>query len=227
MAEAMIYKAMLGVMEDIGVIKKEQENIGYKKDSGYKFRGIDQLYNALQPALIKHGVIPCPCVIKEEREQKPSSSGGILLYSRLLVQYRFYAQDGSFIECTVAGEAMDSGDKATNKAMTAAYKYACFQVFCIPTDEMEDSEKDTYEIVATSALAQQATEIQKSSLTQEIKVTEAHVKGILKLAQQKGCTEDSLKKWMHVKKLDEMTMEKYRYAVKKLTGLRDKETDNG
>ena len=38
---------------------------------------------------------------------------------------------------------MDSGDKATTKAMAIAFKYACFQVFCIPTEEMKDPDAET------------------------------------------------------------------------------------
>lgn len=41
---------------------------------------------------------------------------------------------------------MDSGDKATNKAMAIAFKYACFQVFCIPTEEMKDPDAECHEI---------------------------------------------------------------------------------
>jgi len=45
-------------------------------------------------------------------------------------------RDGSLHTVTMFGEAMDSADKATNKAMSAAYKYACLQAFCIPTEGM-------------------------------------------------------------------------------------------
>ena len=38
---------------------------------------------------------------------------------------------------------MDSGDKASNKAMSSAFKYACFQVFCIATEEMKDPDAET------------------------------------------------------------------------------------
>lgn len=215
MAEPMIYKAMLGVMADIGAIGKDQTNQGgYNGKGAYKFRGIDQLYNALQPALIKNGVIPCPCVTREEREQKPSSKGGVLLYSRLTVNYKFYAQDGSFIECTVVGEAMDSGDKATNKALTAAYKYACYQVFCIPTEEMIDSERDTYEVGATVEPAQ-------TGAAQAAKLPSAHINALLDLAARKGYTEQALKEWLSISDLRNMTMETYKFAMDSLETVPD------
>jgi len=59
------------------------------------------------------------------------------------------AIDGSTLVTNYIGESMDSGDKATNKAMSTAYKYFCFQTFCIPTDEPKDSENDTPEIAAS------------------------------------------------------------------------------
>ena len=67
----------------------------------------------------------------------------MLIYSICRIKYTFYAEDGSFIEAVTVGEGMDSGDKATNKAMAIAFKYACFQVFCIPTEEMKDPDEET------------------------------------------------------------------------------------
>ena len=60
-----------------------------------------------------------------------------------IAKYAFYADDGSSVDTVVIGEGMDESDKSMNKAMSAAYKYACFQTFCIPTDEMIDSETDS------------------------------------------------------------------------------------
>jgi hypothetical protein len=57
------------------------------------------------------------------------------------------ASDGSKHTVKTYGEAMDSGDKATNKAMSAAYKYAAFQAFCIPTEGDNDADATTPEPV--------------------------------------------------------------------------------
>jgi hypothetical protein len=78
-----------------------------------------------------------------------------LIYSICTIKYTFYAEDGSSVSATVIGEGMDSGDKATNKAMSIAFKYACFQVFCIPTEEMKDPDADTPE-ESRSVLSQKA-----------------------------------------------------------------------
>ncbi|WP_313132603.1 ERF family protein [Anaerocolumna sp.] len=142
MENGKIYEAISNVMAEIGAIGKEKKNL----QQGFMYRGIDDVMNALQPALVKNKVFIAPEVISEQREERTTQKGGVLFYTRLEVSYKFYTVDGSFIETKIIGEAMDSGDKATNKAMSIAYKYACFQVFCIPTEEMQDPDADTYDI---------------------------------------------------------------------------------
>lgn len=141
-APGMIYGAINEVMKDVGAITKDSRNTF----DGYKFRGIDAVLNALQPALKKHGITIVPTVINQVREERVSDKGKAMMYSILTVNYKFYALDGSYIEATVIGEGMDRGDKASNKAMSAAFKYAAFQTFCIPTEEMIDSEIDSPQI---------------------------------------------------------------------------------
>lgn len=141
MENGKIYEAISNVMAEIGAIGKEKKN----QQQGFMYRGIDDVMNALQPALVKHKVFIAPEVISEQREERQTQKGGILFYTRLEIAFKFYAVDGSFIETKVIGEAMDSGDKATNKAMSIGYKYACFQVFCIPTEEMRDPDAEVHE----------------------------------------------------------------------------------
>ncbi len=135
-----IFKKIPLVMAEIGAIGKTRNN----PQQGYKFRGIDEVYNAVNHALAKHEVFCAPTVLKMAREERQTKSGGTLLYTILDVKYTFYAADGSSFECVTVGEAMDSGDKSCNKAMSAAQKYAFFQVFSIPTEEPKDSEDETH-----------------------------------------------------------------------------------
>ena len=102
--------------------------------------------NALAPALQKYKLFTVPEVLEQSREERTSSKGGLLIYSICKIKYTFYAEDGTFVTATVIGEGMDSSDKATNKAMSAAFKYACFQTFCIPTEEMVDSDSECHEV---------------------------------------------------------------------------------
>ena len=132
----MIHKAIIAIMEEIGAIGKNQENT----QQHFKYRGIDDVMNALHPLLVKHKVFLVPEILEQTREERKTKSGGNLIYSVCKIKYTFYAEDGSKFESIVVGEGMDSGDKATNKAMAIAFKYVCFQVFCIPTGEDPDSE---------------------------------------------------------------------------------------
>ena len=140
-----IYKSIIGVMSEIGAISKDKTN----SQQGFKYRGIDDVMNALQPLLIKHGIFIIPEVIEQTREDKVSSKGNALIYSICKVKFTFYADDSSSITAVTVGEGMDSGDKATNKAMAIAFKYACFQVFCIPTEEIQDPDGESHELKPT------------------------------------------------------------------------------
>lgn len=137
-----IYQAIAATMRDCSAVTKDR----YNKEQGYRFRGIDAVMNALYPAMTKNGIFMVPKVLDIQREERQSKKGGTLIYSTVTVEYTFYAEDGSSVTCITAGEGMDSGDKSINKAMSAAFKYAAFQTFCIPTEEMRDSEEDSPEV---------------------------------------------------------------------------------
>lgn len=134
-----IFETINAVMEEIGAIGKNSRNEQQK----FMYRGVDDVMNALNPAFIKHKLFMVPEVVSQTREERKTANGKNLIYSVLSVKYTFYAEDGSSIYTIVPGEGSDSGDKASNKAMSAAFKYACFQVFCIPTDEMPDPDAET------------------------------------------------------------------------------------
>lgn len=136
-----IYKAIAAVLSDVGAVGKDGQNAFDK----YRYRSIDAVMNAMHPAMAKYGVFVMPEVLEQSREERGSRNGGVLIYSIIKVKYTFYAEDGSSLTATVIGEGMDRGDKSVNKAMSAAFKYALFQVFCIPTDEFSDSEDESPE----------------------------------------------------------------------------------
>lgn len=138
-----IYESLNVAMKEIGAVAKKDKNTF----DNYKFRGIDAVMNALQPALKSAGITIVPTVIDHIREDRLSKKGEPMIYTVLTVKYTFYALDGSSVDAVVIGEAMDRSDKSTNKAMSAAFKYAAFQVLCIPTEEMIDSEKESLEML--------------------------------------------------------------------------------
>jgi hypothetical protein len=121
-------------MAEVGAVGKNGKNMQQK----YKYRSIDDMYNALQPALSKHRVFITPEIL--ERDEQKLEKGYKV---RLTVKYKVYAEDGSFIECITQGECIDYSDKATNKALTAAFKYMCIQLFCIAVEGDEDADSQS------------------------------------------------------------------------------------
>lgn len=141
MEEKKIYKAIADIMGEIGAIGKDRKN----QQQGFMYRGIEDVMNTLQPLFKKYGVFIVPEVMEHSREERQTKSGGNLIYSIMKIRHHFTADDGSEVVSTTIGEGMDSADKASNKAMSIAFKYACFQVFCIPTEEMPDPDANTPE----------------------------------------------------------------------------------
>ena len=130
----LIYKKIIEVMADINAIGKDRRN----QQQGFQFRGIDDVMNELHSSLAKCGVFVLPNVLEETRTTGKTSRGGDMFYTRLKINFGFYAEDGSHVDAVVIGEAMDTGDKASNKALSIGLKYAMLQVFCIPTEDEKD-----------------------------------------------------------------------------------------
>jgi hypothetical protein len=235
-----IFEAISNVMAEIGAIGKEKKNL----QQGFMYRGIDDVMNALQPALVKHKVFIAPNVLEERRDERPSQKGGTLFYTRLDIMFKFYTYDGSFIEAKVIGEAMDSGDKATNKAMSIAYKYACFQVFCIPTEEMIDPDAEIHEPAPKNKTANTEkqpdkpkakspsqppkavpppvpTPEQMAEVAQH-KIGEAKLSVIKKELERTGVAEKSICTRYKLDKLEDCTEELFPKVMSALTGTKSK-----
>ncbi|ETT01088.1 ERF family protein [Providencia alcalifaciens] len=146
-----VYKAISNVAKELAEtgIKKESEN----KQQGFMFRSIDAVYNALAPALVKHGLLILPRMINRTATERVTQRGGVLIYVTVKAEFDFIStKDGSKHTVVTYGEAMDSGDKATNKAMSIAYKYAAFQAFCIPTEETAiDADAEVHDVAPRTA----------------------------------------------------------------------------
>jgi hypothetical protein len=150
-----VYQAINFVQADLcdsGIAKLSRNS-----SQGYNFRGIDDVYNALSPLLAKHGLCILPRMISRTCDEVPTKSGGSMRYVVVEAEFDFVSsEDGSTHTVKTFGEAMDSADKATNKAMSAAYKYAAFQAFSIPTEGNDDADSATPEPAARSQTSFQA-----------------------------------------------------------------------
>ena len=194
-----IFEAICGVMADVGAVKKNKKNT----QQGFMFRGIDEVMNALNPAMVQNKVFAVPEVTEEIREERQTAKGGTIFYTRLKITYRFYTTDGSFVEAKVIGEAMDSGDKATNKAMSIAYKYACFQVFSIPTEDIAEPDSES------------------PGQVQPILVDEIKIKVLRERMAQKGVTDAQIFERYKISKMEELTVVDFMKACNGLEKMPD------
>lgn len=140
-----VYQAINAVMTDLAHdgISKARKN----QQQGYQFRGIDDVYNALSSVLAKNGLVMLPRILARICDERQTKNGGALFYVTVEAEFDLIcSEDGSKHTIRTFGEAMDSADKATNKAMSAAYKYAAMQAFCIPTEGDNDADAVTHDV---------------------------------------------------------------------------------
>lgn len=143
---AVVAPPVRNVYACIVAVSAELAREGIAKDrnnqaQGYKFRGIDDIFNALGPVLAKNQLVIIPRIVNREVTERQTLKGGTLFYVVLSAEFEFVsAADGSSTIVRTYGEAMDSADKATNKAMSAAYKYAALMTFAIPTEGDHDTD---------------------------------------------------------------------------------------
>lgn len=223
-----IYSAIAGVMQDIGAVGKNKKN----QQQGFLFRGIDDVMNAISPALIKHKVFIVPEILEQIREERQTKAGNNLIYSICKIKFTFFTEDGSFIQATTIGEGMDSGDKATNKAMSIAYKYACFQVFNIPTEEMKDTDpdKESHNTVPgkketkktkQETISQGTSQDEREDIGED-KIDAAKINVIKEQLQKTEVDEKNMLSYFGIKKIEEMTTAQFIKAMKKFQITQDK-----
>lgn len=143
-----VYKAIANVIKAMSAegIAKDRSN----QQQGYKFRGIDDVYNALSSKLAENGLVMLPRILSRDVQERQTIAGKSLFYVTVEAEFDMVAAlDGSSHTIRTYGEAMDSADKATNKAMSAAFKYAAIMSFCIPTEGDNDADATHHELTTT------------------------------------------------------------------------------
>ncbi len=151
MEEKLIFQKMTSILKETKAITKSEKN----QQQGFKFRGIDNVMNDLHELFAKNNVFILQEVQDFTVDARPTAKGGTLFYTRAKIKFRYMTTDGSFVETVNVGEAMDSGDKGMNKAMSIALKYSLLQMFLIPTEEPKDPDRDTSEETDYLAMALQ------------------------------------------------------------------------
>ncbi len=146
-----IHAALVSAMRDIckiGIGKTKTASTGA---ANYKFRGVEDAMNEMSPILVNHGITVTPSYSELSISERAKDGGKATRFCTIKGAFRFEASDGSHVISEAYGEAMDSGDKATIKAQSVAFRTALFQQFIVPTVAMDtelhgegESQMDTY-----------------------------------------------------------------------------------
>lgn len=145
-----VYAKIAAVQGELAAVGISKSRTNQTPGQNYNFRGIDEVYNTLAPMMAKHGLCILPRIVEHSLTERGKTRNGNAIYSAVVTaEFDFVsADDGSVHVVRTMGEAMDSSDKATNKAMSAAYKYAALMTFAIPTEGDNDADAHTPEVVA-------------------------------------------------------------------------------
>lgn len=209
-----IYELIPKIISEVEPVGKDHQN----KQQNYKFRSIDDVYNVVNKLLGKHGisVFPKYQIIKDEvvKTDKGSYQKTVILQGI----YKFTAPDGSFEETITFGEAIDFGDKAYNKAMSQAFKYALFQVFCIPTEEEKDTEHESPKISGTTDKNKSDDEKVKEEFENagKEKIDDLKIKTIRKMLADTNTNEPQFCKYLEISDIQSMTNTVFIKAMKAL-----------
>ena len=141
-----VVQALSLVMADIGAVAKS----GVNQQQKFYFRGVDAVVNAASPAFRRRGVVVIPTLLEKSRTSSQTKSGSTLNVVEVTVKYTFHGPAGDTVSAVVAAEAFDSGDKATAKAMSVAFRTALLQTLALPTDEA-DPDADVYDATVQTA----------------------------------------------------------------------------
>ena len=205
-----VYQAINAVQKSLSVSGITKDRTASTGKSSYKFRGIDDVYNAIAPLLAEHGLCILPRMVSRTCTERTSSSGNTLFCVSVEAEFDFVSsEDGSKHTVKTFGEAMDSGDKATNKAMSAAYKYAAFQSFAIPTEGDNDADATTHTLYNSKPAAQR---VMPSNLT----IGDAEFGELNRLLDETGSDKIAFCQYFGIDSVAAMPMNRYASAVSML-----------
>ena len=144
-----IFERLSLITAEIGVVEKNLK-VQVNKNSSYKAVSERAVLDAVKPIEQKYRVYSYPAsrqivdrdILTKESEYQGTVTRTNTLFMRVETVYRFVNIDKpeEFIETTVYGDGLDTGDKATGKAMTYADKYALMKAYKLSTGD--DPDKD-------------------------------------------------------------------------------------
>lgn len=137
-----VQQAWAAVMHDVQALGKHQRHDS--PGARFNFRGVDDVMNAVGPALRTHGVSVVPTGVQLNTRATQTSTGKATQEATVMVTYAIHGPAGDSMAGGSAGGAMDSGDKGVAKAMSVAFRTFLLQSLCLPTDE-PDPDAEAYE----------------------------------------------------------------------------------
>ena len=145
MSAPSVYAAINAITAELatnGIAKSRTNEV-----DDYKYRSIDDVLDRLAPLLAKHKLCVLPRALERTVTERSDELNHLLLHVALRVEFTLTSvDDGTSHNVEAYGEALDGGDKATAKAMSAAYKAAMVQTFCIPVSGAEDADRTSHRL---------------------------------------------------------------------------------
>lgn len=137
-----VFAAISAVQADLS--EKGVGKNGKNQQQGFKFRAWDDVQQALSPILARHKVFVVPRILHRECIERQTKSGSAQYHVVLSGELQFVSgEDGSTFSYPVMGESMDTGDKATSKAITMMVKYGLLHGLQIPLEGVHDGDSET------------------------------------------------------------------------------------
>jgi hypothetical protein len=130
-----VQQAWARVMADVQSISKADQ----RSDTGgrYNFRGVDRVVNAVGPALRRHGVLVLPTrIIEIEYRESRTTNNKVMQDIAVRVQWTVIGPKGDQLPpMESAGQATDTSDKGTAKAVSVAQRVLFLTALHIPTQD--------------------------------------------------------------------------------------------
>jgi len=139
-----LYQKLAKITGEIGVIAKDGNNQQQK----YKYIEYETIAGKFRELFSKYGVVLIPSMVEQERSAITTSRGSSGVSTVCHFEFTVVNADKPDDRFVVKwqGEAADYGDKATNKAATAAVKYYLMRQFNISSKGDEDPDSQTPEV---------------------------------------------------------------------------------
>ena len=195
------------VRRRIGYIQKR----GHNERFNYNYVTAADIAGSVGDILSELGVVVIPS-LENITYESATGRGEPARMARVVMAYTFSDVDsGEEIVAKVAGQGLDSGDKAPYKAMTGALKYALLQSFLLATgDDPEDERTDS-----------------RTALGSDRPITAEQARELQGLIDETGTELERVLAYYKISALSEMTEASYRRALELLNRKLAKQSQRG